>query len=201
VVDASMVDGASLLMSMAYGFWAEDAWELERGVNKLDGGAPFYGVYECADGRHLSVGAIEPQFYARLIELTGADPGLLARQDDRSAWPTDRAALAGIFVSRTRDEWCEALEDTDACVSPVLDMVEASGHPHNVARGTFFHRGGAVHVAPAPRLSRTPPRPGADHRPGDATCRVLARAGFDGAEIDRLLAEGIVAQADEARES
>ena len=197
VIDVSMVDGAALLMTMMFGSFANGDWRLERGTNRLDGGAPFYGVYECADGRHVSVGPIEPQFFEELVTRIGADRGLLGRQLDRATWGEDREALAEIFRTRTRDEWTELLDGTDACVAPVLDMGEVTNHAHNRARRTFFERDGAHYPAPAPRFSRTAPEPGPDHRPGSATRDVLATGGFDQAEIDELLATGAVVAAGE----
>jgi alpha-methylacyl-CoA racemase len=195
VVDASMVDGSALLMAMMYGFRARGEWELERGVNIFDGGAPFYGVYECADGRYLSVGALEPQFFAALVEGLGADRELLQRQHDHDAWPADRRHFAEIIATRTRDEWVEHFAGVDACVSPVLDMDEASTHPHNVARGTFHVSEGAVHPSPAPRFSRTGPTVGQPYDPGGATLDVLSEVGYEEHEIAELVAAKAVGQA------
>jgi alpha-methylacyl-CoA racemase len=157
VVDAAMTDGASLLCAMMYGFKAAGQWTNRRGDNMLDGGAPYYGTYECADGRHVAVGAIEPQFYARLMGLCGIeDSDLLQRQNDRSRWPEMKQRMAALFKTRSRDAWCALLEGTDACFAPVLDWDEAPLHPHNVARGSFVSDGGVVQPAPAPRFSRTP---------------------------------------------
>jgi alpha-methylacyl-CoA racemase len=192
VIDASMVDGASLLMAMMYGFRARGDWELERGANRLDGGAPFYAVYECAGGGFLSVGCIEPQFFKVFVETIGADPALLGRQDDKSAWPADKAAIAAILATRTRDEWCQVLEHTDACVAPILDMGEAPHHPHNVERGTFVDRDGIVLPGPAPRFSRTNPEAGDALVPGRHTVEVLRDSGFDDDEIEALLASGTI---------
>jgi alpha-methylacyl-CoA racemase len=158
VVDAAMTDGAALLSAMMYGFKAAGQWSNERGVNLLDGGAHFYDTYACADGKFLSVGAIEPQFYALLRERCGiaGDPAFDA-QMDKSRWPLLRLRLADLFRTRTRDEWCALLEGTDACVAPVLDWDEAPAHRHNVARGTFMTVDGVVQPAPAPRFSRSEP--------------------------------------------
>jgi len=188
VIDSSMVDGASLLMAMIYGFRARDDWDLERGANKLDGGAPFYSVYECADGGFLSVGCIEPQFFEIFVQTIGADPDLLGRQDDKASWPADRAAIAAILATRTRDEWCAVLERTDACVAPILDLAEAPAHPHNVERRTFLERDGVVHPGPAPRFSRTVPEAGDALAPGRHTVAVLRDSGFEADEIEALLA-------------
>jgi alpha-methylacyl-CoA racemase len=192
VIDASMVDGAALLMAMMYGYRARGDWNLERGTNRLDGGAPFYTVYRCADGGYVSVGAIESQFYEIFVRGIGGDPGLLERQLDQSAWPADRDAIAAIIATKTRAEWCELLEGTDACVSPVLDMDEATAHPHNVERGTFFVRDGGVQPNPAPRFSRTAPEAGPLYEPGGATHGVLRDAGYEPDEIASLIAAGAV---------
>jgi alpha-methylacyl-CoA racemase len=188
VIDAAMVDGASLLMAFIYGYRARHDWELERGTNKLDGGAPFYSVYRCADGGYVSVGCIEPQFYEVFVTAIGADPALLERQLDRDAWRADRAAVAAVLARRTRDEWCELLERTDACVAPVLDLEEAPRHPHNVERGTFVDADGVLMPGPAPRFSRTVPEAGAALVPGRDTVAVLEDAGFSAEEIKGLIA-------------
>jgi alpha-methylacyl-CoA racemase len=195
VIDAAMIDGAANLMSMFFGFKAMGIWSPERGTNLLDTGAHFYDVYECADGRYVSIGSIEPQFYAELLKRTGldGDPDL-ATQMDRSAWPALKAKLAEVFRSRTRDEWCDEMEGTDVCFAPVLSMDEAPAHPHNVARGTFETRDGVVQPAPAPRFSRTAPeldRPPA--HPGQHTDEVLADWGFGEDEVAALRSAGAVA--------
>jgi alpha-methylacyl-CoA racemase len=158
VVDAAMTDGAALLSAMLYGFRARGQWTLGREENMLDGGAHYYRSYECADGRCVAIGAIEPQFYALLLQKCGiTDPGLLQHQDDdRSRWPEFRQRLAALFKTRSRDEWCALLEGSDACFAPVLDWDEAPRHPHNVARQTFVEIDGVVQPAAAPRFSRTP---------------------------------------------
>ena len=158
VIDAAMVDGAAVLSTMFWALRAMGAHNDVRGTNLLDTGAHFYEVYETADGGHVAVGAIEPQFYAELCRLTGFEAG---RPDppshlDSSTWPERKAAMAELFRQRTRAEWCELLEGTDACVAPVLAFAEAPGHPHLQARGTFVEVGGVVQPAPAPRFSRTP---------------------------------------------
>lgn len=191
VIDAAMVDGASLLMSMMYGLQARGEWSLERGRNKLDGGAPFYGVYECADGKYISVGAIEPQFWSRFVACIKGDPGLLERQLDKSSWATDRNEIERILATRTRDEWCEIF-DGDACVAPILDMSEAAAHPHMAERGTLLRRDGLFEPGPAPRFSRTQPSAGERHDPGGATVDVLREAGFSSDEVLSLIASGAV---------
>lgn len=193
VVDVAMVDGAASLATFLHGLLPSGAWTDERGVNLLDGAAPFYDTYRCADGRFLALGGIEPQFHGELCERLGLDPSDLP-QHDRASWPAQKARLAQIIAGRTRDEWAEAFAESDACVSPVLSLDEARMHPHNQARSTFVDVDGVSQPAPAPRFSRTPgavrqgpPRPGGD------TVDVLRESGFRGGEIDRLHEEGVVA--------
>lgn len=162
VVDAAMVDGSATLMTMMWAFSAMGIWSEERGVNMLDTGAHFYDTYRTADGEYVSIGSIEPQFYAELLRLTGLEDHLAAKgkelafQMDASQWRDLKAELAEVFATRTRDEWCEIMEGTDVCFAPVLKMSEAARHPHNVERGTFVEFGGITQPAPAPRFSRTP---------------------------------------------
>lgn len=158
VVDAAMTDGAALLSSMFYGMKAAGEWSNRRGENLLDGGAYFYDTYACADGKFVSVGAVEPRFFQRLCELCGLDADFCSAQMNRARWPLMKLRLADLFLTRTRDEWCELLEGTDACFAPVLDWDEAPLHPHNQARGTFVSVQGVVQPAAAPRFSRTPAR-------------------------------------------
>lgn len=157
VIDSAMCDGAASLMSMFYDMRAGGTWSLTRESNLLDGGAPFYGTYECADGGHIAVGALEPQFWQELCTLAGLDTLDPALRDDPARWPDLRTKLADIFRQRTRAEWCARLELHDTCVSPVLHMDEAPQHPHMVARGTFIEVAGLTQPSPAPRFSRTPP--------------------------------------------
>jgi alpha-methylacyl-CoA racemase len=155
VVDAAMVDGAALLSTSIHALRALGHWDGEPGTNVLDSGAHFYEVYETADGGHIAVGAIEPQFYAellRVMELDLAD----APQWDRARWPALKERFAAVFLRRTRDEWAQRLEAADACATPVLGLEDAPQHPHNIARGTFVEVDGVVQPAPAPRFSRTP---------------------------------------------
>ncbi|WP_151448658.1 CaiB/BaiF CoA transferase family protein [Lacisediminimonas profundi] len=157
VVDAAMTEGSALLSAMIYGFRASGNWSNRRGDNLLDGGAHFYGTYQCADGKYLAVGAIEPQFYAELMQRCGIDdPALRERQWERAMWPELKSRLAAIFRAKTRDQWCQLLDGTDACAAPVLDWDEAPQHPHNVAREAFFTRDGITQPSPAPKFSRTP---------------------------------------------
>ncbi len=159
VVDAAMSDGAALLSAFMYGFKAAGRWSNQRGENMLDGGAHFYDSYACADGRHIAIGAIEPQFYAELRERCGIHDPIFDAQMDPTRWPLLKLKLADIFRTRTRDAWCALLEGSDACFAPVLDWDEAPQHAHNRARETFVTLDGVVQPAPAPRFSRTPAAP------------------------------------------
>lgn len=168
VVDCAMVDGAALLMSMMWGFRAKGLWSGDRGENYLDTGAPYYDVYETSDGRFIAIGSIEPQFYRRLLELTGLDRDPAFQQQNRPEWvEQQRDRLTAIFRTKTRQAWCELMEGTDVCFAPVLDFDEAPAHPHNRERQTFIELAGVMQPAPAPRFSATPaPSPRA---PGGAT--------------------------------
>ncbi len=196
VVDAAMVDGSASLMMMFHAFRAMGIHdENSRGTNMLDTGAHFYDVYETSDGEWVSIGSIEPQFYAELLRLTGLDGTELPHQMDRAQWGAMKERLRGVFRSKTRDEWCSIMEGTDVCFAPVLRMSEAAQHPHNVARGTFVELDGVVQPAPAPRFSRTP---GAVQRPpahaGQHTDEVLSEwLGADADEVAKLRAAGAVA--------
>lgn len=156
VVDAAMTDGAALLSAMMYGMHAAGVWSNRRGENMLDGGAHFYGTYACADGKYVSVGAIESQFYALLLEKAGIAGAAFSDQNAMQHWPQLKERLAQIFLTRTRAEWCALLEGSDACFAPVLDWDEAPLHPHNQARQTFVTVDGVLQPAPAPRFSHTP---------------------------------------------
>ena len=194
VVDASMVDGSATLMAMIHGMRAMGLWNLEKGTNIIDGGAHFYDAYETADGKYISIGSIEPQFYAELLRLTGLDHEELPHQMDREQWPVLKERVAGIFKQKTRDEWCTLMEGTDVCFAPVLTMDEAPAHPHNQARGTFVEVAGVVQPAPSPRFSRTP---GAISRPPSApgadTGEALADWGFADDEVTKLRSAGAIA--------
>jgi alpha-methylacyl-CoA racemase len=156
VVDVAMTDCAAYLMSIFYGMFASGQWLDKRGVNLLDGGAPFYGPYRCADGKWISIGSMEPQFYALLLEKTGTARELSEPQMQRESWPRMQQHLREIFAGKTRAEWCSILEYTDVCFAPVMSLSEAPSHPHNVARSTFVNSGGVAQPAPAPRFSETP---------------------------------------------
>ncbi len=156
VVDAAMCDGAASLMSMFFDFAAAGRWFEGRETNFLDGGAHFYGVYQCACGNFISIGSIEPQFYALLRQLAGLSDQAFDAQMERAAWPSLKQKLAAIFKTKTREEWCRIMEGTDVCFAPVLTLTEAPRHPHMMARKTFVQRHGITQPAPAPRFSRTP---------------------------------------------
>ena len=198
VVDAAMVDGSAVLMSMFWAFKQIGMFdENARGTNLLDTGAHFYDVFECADGEWVSIGSIEPQFYALLLEKTGlADDPDLTSQMERTKWPQLKEKLAAVFRTKTRAEWNQIMEGTDVCYAPVLRMSEAALHPHNVARKTFIEVGGVTQPAPAPRYSRTstaPPTPPA--HAGAHTREVLVDWGLDAQHIDALIAAGAAKQA------
>ena len=195
VVDAAMVDGAAVLMTMFHAFTAMGIWNPERGTNMLDTGAHFYDVYETSDGRYVSIGSIEPQFYAELLRLTGlTDEADFAAQQDRARWPQLKERLAEVFRTKSRDEWCEIMEGTDVCFAPVLSIAEAPHHPHNVERGTFVEVAGITQPGPAPRFSRTEPR---IQRPpahaGQHTDEILAELGLDADRVAALRESGAVA--------
>jgi alpha-methylacyl-CoA racemase len=156
VIDAAMVDGASSLMTMTYGLLAAGAWRDERGANLLDGGAPWYGTYQCADGKYVAVGALERSFFAELMRAIGLDPALFPNHMDRKCWPEIRATLKETLLTRSRDEWCAAMADKDCCFAPVLAMGEASTHPQLTARQSFVEIDGLHQPGPAPRFSRSP---------------------------------------------
>jgi alpha-methylacyl-CoA racemase len=194
VVDAAMVDGTAMLMAPFYaarqiGFWSDD-----RGTNMLDTGAPFYDTYQCSDGGYVAVGAIEPQFYAELLDGLGLDAQALPDRDNRELWDELRTIFTACFRTRTRDEWANVFEGRDACVAPVLTLAEAPEHPHNVARSTFVEVDGVLHPAPAPRLDRTPGELAVKAcYAGQHTDDVLQELGYDEAAVADLRAGAVVA--------
>ncbi|WP_040492812.1 CaiB/BaiF CoA transferase family protein [Ilumatobacter nonamiensis] len=199
VVDTAMVDGSAVLMSMFWAFKEMGAFdENARGTNLLDTGAHFYDVYRCSDGEYISIGSIEPQFYAELLRLTGlSDDEQFAKQMDQGEWGPLKERLTEVFAGKTREEWCSIMEHTDVCFAPVLTMSEAAAHPHNVERETFIDVGGVTQPAPAPRFSRTATSvESAPAWPGEHTRDVLAAWGFDEARIDELIESGAVRHAD-----
>jgi alpha-methylacyl-CoA racemase len=191
VIDGAMVDGAALLMSMFYGLRAQGRWDGPPGANFADTGAPYYEVYLTADDRYLAVGALEADFYRQLVERLGVDRDSLGDQRDETSWPAAKRCIAEVVRTKTRDEWCEIFDGSDACVAPVLSMGEAPSHPHNAARATFVVRDGIVQPAPAPRFSRTPPMLGMPPPvPGEHGDQVLGDWGFDAASIEALRKSG-----------
>ena len=201
VVDAAMIDGAASLMSATYGLFASGLGDGPRGTNLLDGGAHYYDVYETRDGRYVSLAPVEPKFYAALLERLGIEAADLPHTGDRTRWPALKAKLAAVIGTRTRAEWTECLEGSDACFAPVLDLHEAPRHPHNRARDTFVEIGGHWQPNAAPRFSRTPSAVRAPPAaPGAHTREALGDWGTDEDTIDRLLDAGVLAQAPAAPE-
>ncbi|MFO1080776.1 MAG: CaiB/BaiF CoA-transferase family protein [Reyranellaceae bacterium] len=193
VVDAAMVDGVASLMTLIYGMHAAGRWTDERGSNRLDSGTPWYDVYETADGKWISIGCNERQFYDALLERLGVDPASLPDRDDRKGWPVLRQCFTDKFRGKTRDEWCAVMEGSEVCFAPVLSMAEAPKDPHMRARGTFVELDGVPQPAPAPRFSRTPA--GIRHAAGgagDHADQALAAWGLGAAEIAELRACGAV---------
>jgi alpha-methylacyl-CoA racemase len=193
VVDAAMTEGAALLGTAFFGYLQTGEWDPERGTNIVDGGAPFYDAYETADGRWLSVAAMEPHFYANLLELLGLTDEALPDQRDRSKWPETKERFATVIRTRTRDEWCAAADGVDACVAPVLGYDEVETNPQLKARSAFVRNDGLVQPAPAPKFSRTPAalsyRPPV---PGEHTAEALADWGFSAERIAELSERGAI---------
>jgi alpha-methylacyl-CoA racemase len=193
VVDAAITDGSAHLMSMFYTMRKMGAWNTARGVNMLDGGVPYYGAYETADGKHVSVGPIEPQFFAEMVQTTGMPESFIQDQNNQDKWPEIRATMESTFKSKSRDEWVEIFEGTDACVAGILNFEEAVQHPHNQSRQTYIEVAGDMQPAPAPRFSRSqcdvPAAPSAE---GADTKSVLADFGFDADAIAALDSAGIL---------
>ena len=193
VIDAAMVDGASALMALVHSMIAMGRWSEARESNLLDGGAPHYRTYACADGKFIALGPLEPQFFAEMIARAGIDDAQRADQTDPARWPERREDYAAIFRQKTRDEWTAIFDGTDACATPVLTWSEAADHPHLAARQTFVVRDGVTQAAPAPRFSRTPadaPRP--PPAAGQDTEAALRAAGYDADTLARLRAEGVL---------
>jgi alpha-methylacyl-CoA racemase len=190
VIDAAMVEGASLLAAMFSGFLAAGSWSEERAANILDTGAPWYEVYGTKDGKFVAIGSIEERFFEELIsrlDLKNVPP-----QHDRSRWPEMKALFTRTFESKTRDEWCEVFEGSDACFAPVLGWSEAKNDPHNKARGSFVSVAGVVQPAPAPRFSRTPAEvPAAPPERGEGGRQALTEWGFGKEEIEQLESRGL----------
>jgi alpha-methylacyl-CoA racemase len=194
VVDTAMVEGSALLTTSLHGFLAEGMWTETRGSNLLDGSAPFYSVYETSDGKHVAVGALEPQFFAALLEGLALDPGTVGDQSDRDRWPEMRASFAARFRERRRDEWSAHFAGFDACVAPVLGLDEAPHHIQNLERQVFVDIEGVTQPGPAPRFSVTPTKtPDGPVFPGRDTDQVLSSLGLSKVEASKLRREGAVA--------
>ena len=191
VIDTAMSDGSISLMSMFYGQHAAGLWQNSRGTNIIDGGAHFYNVYQCADGKWLSLGAIEPKFYAQLLEKAGLTDKAFELQHDHGSWPELKHKLAQTIKSKTRDEWCQLLDGSDVCAAPVLDLEEAANHAHNQARGIFQQVNGVTQPGPVPRFSITPGQvQSGPAGKGEHNQSALADWGFSEAEIDSLRQSG-----------
>ena len=194
VVDAAMTDGSALLMTMIYSMQSSGMWKTTMGSNLLDGGSHFYDTYECKDGKFISIGSIEPQFYALLCQIAELDEKVFSKQMSRDLWPEQKEEIKKIFVKKTRDEWCELMEGTDVCFAPVLDMSEAPEHPHNKERKTFIDLEGVIQPAPAPRFSRTEPEVvSSPSIVGEHTNEVLSSIGLSEEDISSLKTSGAVA--------
>ena len=194
VVDAAMTDGSALLMTMIYTMQSSGFWKDSMGSNMLDGGAHFYDTYECSDGKFISLGSIEPQFYKLLCDLAGFDNNLSSDQMSRDSWPEKKKAVKEIILTKTREEWCQIMEGTDVCFAPVLSMEEAPNHPHNKARKTFIELEGATQPAPAPRFSRTNPEvQSSPSLVGEHTDEILQSLNLSVDEIEKLKTSGSVA--------
>ena len=194
VVDAAMTDGSALLMTMIYSMQSSGMWKTSMGSNLLDGGSHFYDTYECKDGKFISLGSIEPQFYALLCQIAELDESIFGEQMSRDSWPEQKEAIKKIFLDKTRDEWCELMEGTDVCFAPVLDMSEAPKHPHNIERKTFIDLEGVTQPAPAPRFSRTEPEVASSPSiVGEHTDEVLTSIGLSDEDINTLKTSGAVA--------
>ena len=189
IIDAAMSDGTASLLSPFFGLMAMNMWTTDRFSNRLDGGAFYYGSYECSDGRYISIGSLEPQFYALLLEKAEITDSEFQEQLDEAAWPMKREKLTQLFKTKTRQQWCDIMEGTDVCFAPVLDLKEAPNHPHNIDRKTFVELDGVVQPAPAPRFSRTQGEiQGPAAMAGEHTREVLSAWNFSDQEIGELQA-------------
>ena len=193
IIDAAMTDGTASLLSPFFGLMAMNMWTTDRFSNRLDGGAFYYGSYECSDGKYISIGSLEPQFYALLLEKAEITDPEFQEQLDAAAWPAKREKLNQLFKTRTRQQWCDIMEGTDVCFAPVLDLKEAPTHPHNIDRKTFVELDGVVQPAPAPRFSRTQGEiQGPAAMAGEHTREVLSAWNFTDQEIGELQASGAI---------
>ncbi len=193
IVDAAMVDGVPALLALIHSLRARNIWKEGRQSNLLDGGAPFYRCYECADGKFIAVGPLEPRFFAQLVDRAGLPEDHKGTQMKTDDWAERHETYEAIFRSRTREEWTALFAGSDACVTPVLNWAEAPEHPHLAARGTFVEIDGISQAAPAPRFSRTPAdEPGRPPKPGGDTDSILTALGYDEEALERLRAEGVL---------
>ena len=193
IIDAAMTDGTASLLSPFFGLMAMNMWTTDRFSNRLDGGAFYYGSYECSDGKYISIGSLEPQFYALLLEKAEITDPEFQEQLDEAAWPAKREKLNQLFKTKTRQQWCDIMEGTDVCFAPVLDLKEAPTHPHNIDRKTFVELEGVVQPAPAPRFSRTQGEiQGPAAVAGEHTREVLSAWNFTDQEIGELQASGAI---------
>ena len=193
IIDAAMTDGTASLLSPFFGLMAMNMWTTDRFSNRLDGGAFYYGSYECSDSKYISIGSLEPQFYALLLEKAEITDPEFQEQLDEAAWPAKREKLNQLFKTRTRQQWCDIMEGTDVCFAPVLDLKEAPTHPHNIDRKTFVELEGVVQPAPAPRFSRTQGEiQGPAAMAGEHTREVLSAWNFTDQEIGELQASGAI---------
>ena len=193
IIDAAMTDGTASLLSPFFGLMAMNMWTTDRFSNRLDGGAFYYGSYECSDGKYISIGSLEPQFYALLLEKAEITDPEFQEQLDEAAWPAKREKLNQLFKTRTRQQWCDIMEGTDVCFAPVLDLNEAPTHPHNIDRKTFVELEDVVQPAPAPRFSRTQGEiQGPAAMAGEHTREVLSAWNFTDQEIGELQASGAI---------
>ena len=193
VIDAAITDGSASVMSLFYSMTKTGQWDNQRQYNMLDGGAPYYDTYETADGKHISIGSIEPQFYAMLIEKANLDPEFFADQHNKKRWPAMKQKLREVFKTKTCAQWCEIMDGSDVCFAPVLDYLEAPYHPHNIARNTYITLNDLVQPAPAPKFSRsTPDLPEVPHEPGSDTEAVLAAHGYSSDDIAKLRSSGVL---------
>lgn len=193
VIDAAMTDGTASLLTPFYGMMAMGMWTTQRNDNRLDGGAHYYGSYTCSDGKHISIGSIEPQFYALLLELCGIDDPEFLKQNEKESWASLRQKLEELFATKTRAQWCELLEGTDVCFAPVLNLAEAPQHPHNKARASFVDFEGVTQPAPAPRFSRSQSSiQSAAAIAGEHSEEILKDWGFDDNTIAELARENAI---------
>lgn len=193
VIDAAMTDGTASLLTPFYGMMAMGMWTTQRNDNRLDGGAHYYGSYTCSDGKHISIGSIEPQFYALLLELCGIDDPEFLKQNEKESWASLRQKLEELFATKTQAQWCELLEGTDVCFAPVLNLAEAPQHPHNEARASFVDFEGVTQPAPAPRFSRSQSSiQSAAAIAGEHSEEILKDWGFDDHTIAELARENAI---------